>query len=261
VVNGFFQPFKISRWALLAWLLSCAACTEGGAPVVVPPIAASYPHDPSSYTQGLLWHDGLLYESTGRYGHSTLSVRELKTGRILRSRALDPKYFGEGLALVGDDLVQLTWKEHRMFIYDKTTLELKRSLPYAWEGWGAAYDGQHLIVSDGSARLRFLDPISFKEIRRIVVHDGNQPIDLLNELEFVQGEILANVYGADRIARILPSTGQVVGWLDLSTLYPTKQRPAIDAVLNGIASDPQRQMLMVTGKYWPKLFLIPVPKH
>ncbi len=259
VVKDFFQPFKISRWALLAWVLSCAAWADGGAPVSVPSVSASYPHDPRSYTQGLLWHDGLLYESDGRYGHSSISVRDLNTGRILRSRALDPKYFGEGLALVGDDLVQLTWKEHRIFIYDKATLRLKRSLPYAWEGWGAAYDGRHLIVSDGSAWLRFLDPISFQEIRRVAVHDGDQPIDLLNELEFVQGEILANIYGSDRIARILPSTGQVVGWLDLSTLYPAKQRPALDAVLNGIAYDPQRQMLMVTGKYWPKLFVIPVP--
>lgn len=261
VVNVFFQPFKISRWALLAWLLSCAAWAEGGAPVSVPSVSASYPHDPSGYTQGLLWHDGLLYESTGCYGHSTLSVRDLNTGRILRSRTLESKYFGEGLALVGDDLVQLTWKEHRIFVYDKATLRRKRSLPYAWEGWGATYDGRHLIVSDGSALLRFLDPISFKEISRITVHDGDQPIELLNELEFVQGEILANVYGSDRIARILPSNGKVIGWLDLSHLYPAAQRPKIDAVLNGIAYDPQRQMLMVTGKYWPKLFLIPAPQQ
>ena len=124
-----------------------------------------------------------------------------------------------------------------------------------------AYDGQHIIVSDGSDLLRFLDPVSYKEIRSIAVHDGDQPIDLLNELEYVQGEILANVYGSDRIARIQPTSGKVIGWLDLSHLYPEQQRVASDAVLNGIAYDAQRQMLMVTGKYWPKLFLIPVPSR
>lgn len=246
---------------LLACLLSCAACAESVAPVLVPSASATYPHDASGYTQGLLWHDGLLYESTGRYGQSTLSVRELKTGRILRSRALEATYFGEGLALVGDELIQLTWKEHRVFIYDKTTLQLKRSLPYEWEGWGIAYDGRHFIVSDGSDLLRFLDPASFKEVRRIAVQDGAESIDQLNELEYVQGEILANVYGSDRIARISPVSGQVIGWLDLSHLYPKDQRPTSDAVMNGIAYDAERGVLMVTGKYWPKLFLIPAPKR
>ena len=249
------------HWVLLLWLLSSAAWPDSGAPVLVPPVSASYPHDASGYTQGLLWHDGLLYESTGRYGHSTLSLRELKTGRILRSHSLDADYFAEGLVLVGDELLQLTWKEHRVFIYDKTTLSLKRSLPYEWEGWGIAYDGRHLIVSDGSDLLRFLDPMSFKEVRRIAVQDGAEPIDQLNELEYVQGEILANVYGSDRIARISPLSGQVIGWLDLSHLYPEEQRPVSDAVLNGIAYDAKRQVLMVTGKYWPKLFLIPAPKR
>jgi len=249
------------HWVLLLWLLSSAAWPDSGAPVLVPPVSASYPHDASGYTQGLLWHDGLLYESTGRYGYSTLSLRELKTGRIIRSHSLEADYFAEGLVLVGDELLQLTWKEHRVFIYDKTTLSLKRSLPYEWEGWGIAYDGRHLIVSDGSDLLRFLDPMSFKEVRRIAVQDGAEPIDQLNELEYVQGEILANVYGSDRIARISPLSGQVIGWLDLSHLYPEEQRPVSDAVLNGIAYDAKRQVLMVTGKYWPKLFLIPAPKR
>ena len=244
---------------LLICLTACSAWAEG-APVVVPPISASYPHDPSAYTQGLLWHDGKLYESTGRYGHSTLSVHELKTGRVLHSQSLAPDLFGEGLVLVGEELLQLTWKEHRMLVYDKATLRLKRVLPYAWEGWGLAFDGRNLIVSDGSALLRFLDPLSLQEVRRIEVHDGDQPIEQLNELEYVRGEILANVYGSDRIARILPSSGQVVGWLDLSHLYPGEQRDVRDEVLNGIAYDAERQMLMVTGKYWPKLFLIPAPK-
>ena len=259
--TGAFMKLGALRWILPACLIAGAAWADRVAPVSVPSLSASYPHDPNSYTQGLLWHDGLLYESTGRYGHSTLSVRELKTGRVLQTTALDPKLFGEGLVLVGGELLQLTWKEHQLLVYDQATLRLKRSLPYAWEGWGAAYDGRHIIVSDGSDLLRFLDPVSYKEIRRIVVHDGDQPIDLLNELEYVQGEILANVYGSDRIARIQPTSGKVIGWLDLSHLYPEQQRVASDAVLNGIAYDAQRQMLMVTGKYWPKLFLIPVPSR
>jgi len=249
------------HWVFLVGLLSGTACADSRAPLVVPTVMVSYPHDASGYTQGLLWHDGLLYESTGRYGHSTISVRELKTGRVLRSHALEPKYFGEGLALVGDELVQLTWKEHRVFIYDKATLHLKRSLPYAWEGWGITYDGRYLIVSDGSDLLRFLDPLSFKEVRRIAVQDGTESIDQLNELEYVQGEILANVYGSDRIARISPDSGQVIGWIDLSRLYPEAQRPVSDAILNGIAYDAEQKVLMVTGKYWPRMYLIPAPKH
>lgn len=243
---------------LLLWLTACSAWANG-APVLVPPISASYPHDPGAYTQGLLWHSGKLYESTGRYGHSTLSVRELKTGRALHSQSLASDLFGEGLVLVGEELLQLTWKEHQLLVYDKATLRLKRVLPYAWEGWGLAFDGRNLIASDGSALLRFLDPLSLREVRRVAVHDGGQPIELLNELEYVRGEIFANVYGSDRIARILPSSGKVVGWLDLSHLYPSEQRQASDAVLNGIAYDAERQMLIVTGKYWPKLFLIPAP--
>lgn len=252
---------KYLRWAFLLFLTSNGVEAERVAPVYTPPISARYPHDANGYTQGLLWHDGFLYESTGRYGHSTLSVRELTTGHVLRSRALAPEDFGEGLALVDEELLQLTWKEHRLFVYDKATLRLKRILPYAGEGWGAAYDGRYLIVSDGSALLRFLDPHSLKEVRHIAVYDGDEAIELLNELEYVQGEILANVYGSERIARIHPSNGKVIGWLDLSHLYPSAERPVRDAVLNGIAYDAKRQMLLVTGKYWPALFLIPLPKR
>ena len=259
VVKGFFQIYKVMRWAFLVCLLSCSAWAESRAPVSVPPVIASYPHDPKSFTQGLLWHKGLLYESTGRYGHSTLSVRELETGRARWSVKLAPNIFGEGLALVGEELVQLSWKEHQIFVYDRATLKLKRNLPYAWEGWGAAYDGRHLIVSDGSAVLRFLDPVNFKEVRQVTVFDGDQPIALLNELEYVQGEILANVYGVDRIARISPETGKVIAWLDLAHLYPREQWVETGAVLNGIAYDAERQVLMVTGKYWPRMFLIPAP--
>jgi len=253
---------RLLCWAL-ALLLSPApsACAAAGAPVLTPRVSASHLHDPDAYTQGLLWHDGLLYESTGRYGHSTVSARELESGRVVRSTALPAHLFGEGLARVGGELLQLTWKERQVRVYDRTTLRLKRTLPYDGEGWGATYDGMHLIVSDGSAALRFLDPTSLREARRITVRDGDARVDYLNELEYVEGEIFANVYGSDRIARIRPDIGQVVGWLDLSQLYPASQRAASDAVLNGIAYDAQRRVLLVTGKYWPRVFEIPAPER
>jgi glutamine cyclotransferase len=224
-----------------------------------PPVIRSYPHDPASFTQGLVWDRGLLYESTGRYGHSTLTVRELKTGRVMRRHDLPKTMFGEGIAVVGGEIIQLTWQENQAFVYDKATLRLKRTLPYAWEGWGLTYDGRRLIASDGSAQLRFLDPATLQEVRRLDVTDGGQAIDQLNELEYVKGEILANRYGSGRIARISPQTGQVIAWIELLNLFPEQQRPSSDAVLNGIAYDAERDVLIVTGKRWPKLFELPAP--
>ncbi|MBT9612659.1 MAG: glutaminyl-peptide cyclotransferase [Burkholderiales bacterium] len=248
---------QLARW------ITCVLITQFTVAVLaadfVPPPIRSYPHDPTAFTQGLVWDRGLLYESTGRYGHSTLSVRELKTGRVLRRHDLPKAMFGEGIALVGDEIIQLTWQEHQAFVYDKASLRLKRTLPYAWEGWGLAYDGRHLIASDGSAQLRFLDPATLHEVRRLNVTDGGQHIDQLNELEYVKGEILANVYGSDRIARISPQTGRVLAWIELAYLFPEQQRPARDAVLNGIAYDAAQDVLIVTGKHWPKLFVIPAP--
>ena len=216
-------------------------------------------HDVTSFTQGLVAERGLLYESSGLYGRSTLSVRELKSGRLLRRIDLPKTAFGEGIAVVGDEVIQLTWKERLAFVYDKTTLRLKRTLPYAWEGWGLTYDGRHLIASDGSAQLRFLDPASLQEIRRVEVTENGVLVDQLNELEYVKGEILANRYGEDRIARISPQTGRVLAWIELAHLYPAPQRSTPDAVLNGIAYDAARDVLIVTGKRWPKMFLLPAP--
>lgn len=224
-----------------------------------PPVIRSYPHDPSAFTQGLVWERGLLYESTGRHGYSTLTVRELKSGRVLLRYDLPKTAFGEGIALVGEEIIQLTWQEREAFVYDKANLRLKRTLTYAWDGWGLTYDGRHLIASDGSAQLRFLDPTTMREVRSIEVREGEQSIDQLNELEFVKGEILANRYGSDRIARISPQTGRVIGWIDLSHLYPQQKRPSHEAVLNGIAYDATQDVLIVTGKYWPQLFVIPAP--
>ncbi|MEK6662263.1 MAG: glutaminyl-peptide cyclotransferase [Pseudomonadota bacterium] len=246
-----------ARWIAGVLITLCTAAVL--AADSAPPVIRSYAHDPAAFTQGLVWDRGLLYESTGHYGQSTLSVRDLKTGRVLRQHVLPQTMFGEGIALVGDEIIQITWQERQAFVYDKANLRLKRTLPYAWEGWGLAYDGRHLIASDGSAHLRFLDPATLQEKRRIEVRDGEQAIDQLNELEFVKGEILANRYGTDRIARISPQTGQVTAWIDLSHLYPQQERPSREAVLNGIAYDAVQDVLIVTGKHWPKLFVIPSP--
>jgi len=248
---------RVARWIgfFLISLFSATALAADYAPQVL----RTYPHDPSSFTQGLVWDRGLLYESTGRYGHSSLSVRDFKSDRLLRQHTLPKTVFGEGIALVGEEIIQITWQERQAFVYDKASLRLKRTLTYAWEGWGLTYDGRHLIASDGSALLRFLDPATLREKHRIEVREGEQVIDQLNELEFVKGEILANRYGSDRIARISPQTGQVIGWIDLSHLYPQRKRLSHEAVLNGIAYDATQDVLIVTGKYWPQVFVIPAP--
>lgn len=249
------------RIAAVLGIVIASAALAADAPVAVPQVIRSYPHDTTAFTQGLVWSGGLLYESTGNFGHSALMVRELETGRVLHRHALPPEMFGEGIALVGGEIIQLTWKNHLAFVYDKTDLRLKRTLPYAWEGWGLTYDGRYLIASDGTARLRFLDPASLKEIRSIEVYDDDQAIERLNALEYVQGEILANVFETDRIVRIAPATGQVIAWLDLSGLFPASQRTDMEDVLNGIAYDPVRHIIFVTGKKWPKLFALPAPER
>ena len=248
---------KLSRTFSL--VLFALFATGVGAADFVPQVIRTHPHEASAFTQGLVFDRGLLYESTGRYGHSTLSVRELKTGRLLYHRHLPKTIFGEGIALVGDEIFQLTWKERQVFVYDRTNLRLKRTLSYAWEGWGLTYDGRHLIASDGSAQLRFLDPATLREVRRIDVKEGDQLINQLNELEYVKGEIFANRYGSDRIARVSPQTGQVIAWIELSLLYPQQLRSSREAVLNGIAYDAALGELIVTGKYWPNLYVIPAP--
>jgi len=222
-------------------------------------VVAAYPHDPEAFTQGLVYSGGALYESTGLYGLSSVREVALETGDVQRSQPLDGIYFGEGLALVDDTLIQLTWKEQTLFAYDRATLAPTRQVPVSLaEGWGLAYDGKQLIVSDGSASLYFWDPDTFAEVRRIEVHDENGPIDQLNELEFVEGRIYANIWHSDRIAIIHPRTGWVTGWVDLAGLLPPAQRVHREAVLNGIAYDPATGRLFVTGKWWPAMFEIEI---
>ncbi|BCX05216.1 MAG: glutaminyl-peptide cyclotransferase [Candidatus Roseilinea sp.] len=218
-------------------------------------VVNAYPHDPGAFTQGLVYAGGVLYESTGLYGRSSLRRVALETGEVLQQRDLPAEYFGEGLALFDGQLIQLTWQNNTGFVYDAESFELQQTWAYPTEGWGLTHDGAHLIMSDGSATLRFLDPTTFKVQREVQVTDGGQLVVRLNELEYVNGEVFANIWQTDWVARIDPQTGRVLGWIDLSGLLTPEERQGVD-VLNGIAYDAQNDRLFVTGKLWPKLFEI-----
>jgi glutamine cyclotransferase len=221
----------------------------------------TYPHDTQAFTQGLIYLDGHLYESTGINGKSSLREENLETGSILQFQDVPSKYFAEGLTNWGDTLIQLTWKDHVVLVYDRANLRFLHSIPHPGEGWGLTQDGKSLILSDGSPTLHFLDPVTLHELRSITVKDHGVPVKQLNELEFIHGEIYANIWYSDRIARIAPATGKVIGWIDLTGLLPQSERSSDGAVLNGIAWDAANDRLFVTGKLWPKIFEIRlVPK-
>ena len=232
-------------------------------------VVRAYPHDQQAFTQGLIYVDGHLYESTGIKGRSSLREEDLESGRILQFHVVPDQYFAEGLTNWKNTLIQLTWQSHVALVYDRATFKLLRTLHYDGEGWGLTQDGKSLILSDGTATLRFFDPETFHEVRRITVKDNGKPVTYLNELEYIHGEIYANVWQTDRIARISPATGRVVGWIDLKGLMPRSQLTDDEAVLNGIAIDAEHNRLFVTGKLWPKIFeitLVPekaklVPDH
>ena len=229
------------------------------APVTSATVLRSYPHDTAAITQGLLWHDGMLYESTGREGRSTLRKVELQTGSVVKKVDVPPEFFAEGLALLGGRLYQLTWQSQRGFIYDLADFRQVGSFPYQGEGWGLTTDGKSLILSDGSNQLRYLDPQSYAVQRTVSVMDGTEYVNDINELEWIKGEVWANVWHTDRIARIDPATGKVKGWVELTGLLDPGQHPDPEAVLNGIAYDAEHDRLFVTGKLWPALFEISVP--
>jgi glutamine cyclotransferase len=216
----------------------------------------AYPHDQHAFTQGLIYVDGHLYESTGIAGRSSLRMEELETGRIIKFQDVPAKYFAEGLTDWNNTLIQLTWETHVAFVYDRSSFRLLNTFRYDGEGWGLTHDGKNLILSDGTPTLRFFDPATFREVRRVTVKDQGKPVAQLNELEFIHGEIYANVWHADRIARVSPSTGKVLGWIDLSGLLPASKLSDPEAVLNGIAFDTAHDRLFVTGKLWPKIFEI-----
>jgi glutaminyl-peptide cyclotransferase len=217
-----------------------------------------YPHDPSAFTQGLVYSEGHLYESTGLNGKSSVRLVDLQSGQVQQRHDLPSQYFGEGLTIWKNKLYQLTWKANTGFVYDAFTLLPEKTFTYTGEGWGLTQNEKELILSDGTSFLRFLDPQSFREVRRIQVRDAGRTIDKLNELEYVRGEIYANIWQTDRIARISPNTGKVLAWIDLTGLIDKSQLPNADAVLNGIAYDSTSNRLFVTGKLWPKLFEIRV---
>ncbi len=216
----------------------------------------SFPHDPEAFTQGLAFDNGMLFEGTGIYGKSTLRQVELETGVVLRSLSLASQYFGEGITIYNGRVVQLTWRSNTGFLYDKDSFDLLQTFSYPTEGWGITHDGVRLIVSDGTSTLYFWDPVSFEEVGRIEVHGQDGPVSRLNELEYVRGEVYANVWGTDRIARINPHTGRVTGWINLKGLLDSEVGLGSAGVLNGIAYDAENKRLFVTGKRWPKLFEI-----
>lgn len=219
-----------------------------------------YPHDPLAFTQGLEYHDGFLYEGTGLEGSSTLRKVDLTSGKPVQMVALEETYFGEGITLAGDRVVQLTWQAHRGFLYEAATFKLLKTFEYPGEGWGLTHDGKQIYMSDGTAEIRCWDPVTLKQTRRIAVHDGARPVNMLNELEYVRGEIYANIWQTDRIARISPVDGRVVGWIELPGLLTEEERARGADVLNGIAYDAAGDRLFVTGKLWPKLFEIQLVK-
>jgi glutamine cyclotransferase len=215
-----------------------------------------WPHDPGAFTQGLVFHDGKLLESTGQEGRSSLRRVKVETGQIEQKLEIPSPYFAEGITLLNGKIYQLTWQHQRGFIYDAATLQKIGEFPFFGEGWGIANDGKSLIISDGSSRLRFLDPNNFQVTRTLAVVDRKVPVQELNELEFVQGKIYANIWHQDRIAVIDPQTGSVTAWIDMSGLLAPGEVHDEEAVLNGIAYDESSQRLFVTGKLWPKLFEI-----
>jgi glutamine cyclotransferase len=237
----------------------------GGAPAPVPTygfqVVRSYPHDRTSFTQGLIVRDGFFYEGTGQYGQSALRKVKIETGEVLKHEALEDQYFGEGITEWKGSLYQLTWQSQIGFVYDANTFQRTKIFTYKGEGWGLTHDGTRLILSDGTPKLRFLDPATLKESGGVTVRDGRRPVEDLNELEFVKGEVFANVWQTDRIARIDPKSGRVTGWIDLTGLMSAAERGTTDAVLNGIAYDSAADRLFVTGKLWPRVFEITLVKR
>jgi glutaminyl-peptide cyclotransferase len=245
----------------LALALTVGALIAGAAlaaPVSSYRVVAKFPHSTSSYTEGFFYRDGLFYEGTGLKGRSAILVIEPQTGKVLQRRDLPPELFGEGIVDWGHLIYEWTWQSHICFVYDRFSLRPVGQFTYSGEGWGMTRTSREIITSDGSSTLRFRDPATFKETHHIVVKDGNTPVEQLNELEYVKGEIYANIWHSDRIARISPRDGQVLGWIDLTGLLPPADQVDSEAVLNGIAYDAQHDRLFVTGKLWPAVFEIKV---
>jgi glutaminyl-peptide cyclotransferase len=237
-------------------------------PALIPPalfahvdVLGAYPHDTNAFTEGLVWYSDGFFESTGLNGESTLRQVAFPSSEVTRSVPLSNKYFGEGLTLVDDHLVQLTWQNQLGLIYDRDSFDPRGTFTYGSEGWGLTYDGTSLIRSDGTPTLTFLDPASYQTTRTLPVTLDGKPVEMLNELEWIRGEIWANVWQTDLIVQIDPSSGVVTGVLDMTGLYPAERRPDRDDVLNGIAYDASTDRIFITGKRWPNLYEIRVQEH
>jgi glutaminyl-peptide cyclotransferase len=251
---------KPARTILIICLLVASAAAQSAkhTPEYTYRVVNSFPHDASAFTQGLVYYNGLLYEGTGLNGRSSLRKERLETGEVLKQINLAPDVFGEGVAIFGGQVMQLTWQSHVGYVYRLSDFQLLRQFSYPGEGWGLTSNSRELFMSDGTPEIRVLDPQTLVEKRRITVRDGDTPVDQLNELEWVNGEIFANVWQTDRIARISPQTGKVTGWIDLTGLLSPLYHLEPGAVLNGIAYDAANMSLFVTGKLWPKVFEIRV---
>jgi len=240
---------------------ACGPASQGaGIPEYGYDVVHVYPHDPGAYTQGLFYLNGVMYESTGLNGESSVRKVRLETGEVLQKRDIAEQYFGEGIINWKDRLLEITWKSEIGFIYDLNSFAPKGQFMYPGEGWGLTQDGKRIIMSDGTAELRFWDPETLRETGRVTVTDDGRPVDQLNELEWIKGEVFANVYQTNRIARIDPATGKLTGWIDLTGILPPADRFRQVDVLNGIAYDARTDRLFVTGKLWPKLFEIKLVK-
>lgn len=262
-LTGEYNGFRLGLFLVLMLALVSLTCQSGTvanhagpAPKYGYEVVNTWPHDTGAYTQGLLFQNSQLLESTGQQGKSSLRRVELNTGNILQRVSVPAPYFAEGLTLFKGKLFQLTWEDQRGFIYDPATFDKIGEFTYSGEGWGLTSDAESLVLSDGSNHLRFLDPDTFKVKKSVSVRDGGAAVTQLNELEFVRGEIYANVWHTNSIARIDPQSGRVIGWIDLTGLLKSGEVTDEEAVLNGIAYDEANDRLFVTGKLWPKLFEI-----
>jgi len=251
----------LSNWDHLSGELyspSAQAQDKSEIPVYGYKIINTFPHNTESFTQGLFLEDGILYESTGLNGKSSIKKLDLKTGKVLKSRNMQDKFFGEGMTIVDNKIYQLTWRTKTGFVYNKDSLEILRTFSYKTQGWGITYDGKYLILSDGSDVLYFMDPKSFVIVGKLEVYDEKGKVRNLNELEYIDGEIYANIWGKELIARIDPKTGYINSWIDLTGILPPEDRKGKEDVLNGIAYNPVNKTLLVTGKFWPKIFEIEI---
>lgn len=256
------MPDFMFRIAVLALLLCATPVAAAQEPQVYGyEVVNTYPHEITAFTQGLIYRDGHLWEGTGKNGLSRLARIDLETGELLQNVPLASRYFGEGIEMIGDRVYQLTWRAHMVFVYDRESLEQLETHYNAREGWGLAWDGEHLILSDGSASLQFIDPEGFVPVREIEVTVRGQPLNQLNELEYIDGEIWANVWQTDFIVRIDPESGVVNSIVDLTGLSARTELGSSEAVLNGIAWDSENRRLFVTGKHWANLFEIELAEH